>query len=290
MNTTVKACLVALLGGLICSGAMAQPMRVEEVPESLRAWVPWVLHGNTTAGCVRHGDDFLCDWTTELSLTMNERTGSFALTALADNQTDIMLPGTGASFPQHVRVDGRPAVVLTESGVPFVAVTRGTHRIEGDFSWTERPETLAVPRSIGLVRLSLDGRVVESVRRDEAGSVWLARRETEVTEADRTSVEVHRRIADGNPIRVETRIALQIGGRAREIALGSVLLEGSLPVQATSSIPMRLSAEGVLTVQAAAGSHEITIESRMDSIVISCDHDRVHSGQRRAHTQSAGAK
>lgn len=275
MKNFVNLLVFTFFCGAMASPVAAQPMRRDEVPEALAPWIPWVMHGQTSFGCLKHGEEIVCGWPSELSLRVTPQGGSFVLSAFADRETDIALPGEGGSFPRDVRVDGRPAVIKAGAH-PAVTVPAGSHRIEGSFVWQDRPETLPAPASIALVRLELDGAVVENVRRDDEGSVWLARRISDAMAADSLNVEVFRRIADGNPVRVTTVLRLAVSGRAREISLGKVTLEGSTPIGASSPIPIRLSPAGELVVQAVAGSHEVSIDEVLPAGVASL------------HTQGAG--
>ncbi len=259
MKNFVALLIVTFFCGALASPASAQPMQRDEVPDALAPWIPWVMHGQTSFGCLKHGEEIVCGWPSELSLRVTPEGGSFVLSVVADRETDVALPGEGGSFPRDVRVDGRPAVIKAGAH-PAVTVAAGTHRIDGTFAWQDRPETLPAPASIALVRLELDGAVVENVRRDDEGSVWLARRVSDAMEADALNVEVYRRIADGNPVRVTTVLRLAVSGRAREISLGKVTLEGSTPIGVSSPIPIRLSPAGELVVQAVAGSHEVSID------------------------------
>ena len=244
--------------------AFAQPMPTNDIPAPLRAWIPWVMYpdaNDPNFGCLHHDGDIVCGWPSELNLTVTQSGGSFQLSAIAEHETEVALPGKAGSYPRNVRVDGHVVVVSHGGdGVPLVRVSSGSHRIEGTFAWHERPETLPAPSAIGLVHLTLDGKNVDNVRRDDAGSVWLARRDAETTaEADTVAVEVFRRIEDGDPATITTHIILHVGGRAREIALGRVLVNDAVPVAANGDIPIRLNADGDLTVQATAGTHDICI-------------------------------
>ncbi|MCK7491647.1 MAG: hypothetical protein MZW92_08095 [Comamonadaceae bacterium] len=77
----------------------------ENVPEGLRPWIPWVLHGNETiawpAGprqCAEPGLRLAED---ELELELNAEGGGFRLRAETfGRETWLPLPGSGEHWPR----------------------------------------------------------------------------------------------------------------------------------------------------------------------------------------------
>ena len=126
-----------------------------------------------------------------------------------------------------------------------------------------------MPPAIGLVDLTVRGAPVSNPRRDKDGSLWLQGGAAEQAEEDRLSLEVHRRIDDGVPVQITTRLRLRVSGRSREVSLGSPLLPGTLPTAMTSSLPARLEGDGTLQVQLRAGDWEISLGSRSTAAVTS---------------------
>lgn len=101
--------------------------------------------------------------------------------------------------------------------------------------------------------------------REDDGTVWLGLRDSPETERESLEIEVYRRIDDGVPLAVQTRIVLRAGGRAREVDLGAVGLEGATPIALSADVPARLDASGRLAVQVRPGTHTITLDSRLDA-------------------------
>src|SRR5690606_6869267 len=66
------------------------------------------------------------------------------------------------------------------------------------------------------------------------------------------------------PLRITTRIKLRVSGRAREISLGRVLLDGTVPLSIESDLPARIEPDGSLRVQARAGVYALDIEARSE--------------------------
>jgi hypothetical protein len=162
-----------------------------------------------------------------------------------------------------VRLDGRAAAVTARDGVPLVRIPAGTHRIEGRFSWSHLPDSLPVPQRLALVDLAVEGRSVAQPRRDEAGLVWLRAEGQSAGVAESLRVQAFRRIVDGIPLWVETRLSLEVSGKAREVELRGALLPDSIPVAVSGNLPARLDASGRLRVQVRAGAFTVTVVARL---------------------------
>jgi hypothetical protein len=238
------------------------------IPPALTPWVPWVLAGEMSYGCTTSrgatdGDrarEPICVWPGELRIEVLEGGAAFVLQGSSDRDTLFALPGSDRIQPVDVTLDGRPAVVLTEGGRASVRVTAGDHRIEGRLSWATRPETLRVPDEVARVLLVEDG-ATSVAARGTSGEVWLAARETEALGEDRVTLEVHRRLEDGSPVILTTRIQVRAAGRARELVLGDVIPDGVVPVEVTADLPVRMLPSGELTVQLHAGEFTITVSA-----------------------------
>lgn len=243
---------------LATTPAAAQPFPAEDVPEALAPWVPWVLDGDRTYGCTFLGEQQVCTWPGELRLTLDATSGRFELDVVADRQADVALPGGSDHFPRGVRVDGTPQPVLDG---PVVRVGPGAHRIEGAFRWTSRPDLLPVPPSVARVALVLDGATVRSPRREESGAVWLAG-PTEVEGGEgHFEMEVFRRIDDGVPFRVTTRLEVRASGQPREMQLGQVVLPGMIATDVSSDLAVRIASDGTASAQVHAGSFYVEVRS-----------------------------
>ncbi|MCB9657673.1 MAG: hypothetical protein H6726_08510 [Sandaracinaceae bacterium] len=245
--------------------ASAQPS-AESVPPVLRPWVPWVLEGDAAYGCTRptaatepdRARDPICVWPGELRIDVADGGASFVLRGTSDRRSRFALPGNERIQPVDVTLDGRPAVVLVEDGRAVVEVEAGEHRVEGRLAWSTRPETLRVPDEVARVLLVEDGEVSVATR-TASGDVWLRARQSEALGEDRVTLEVHRRLDDGVPLTLTTRVQVRAAGRARELLLGDVLPEGAVPVDVQATLPVRLLPTGELTMQLRAGEFSVVI-------------------------------
>ena len=251
----------ALASGL--STASAQPIPREDLPPGLRPWVPWVLDQVPSLGCATVQGQAVCLWPGELKLDLAGSGGTFGLDLQADRAVDVRLPGSAEHWPQDVRLDGSPAPVFDHEGTPRLRAPAGRHRIAGRFAWARLPESLSVPAEIGLVDLRLDGQVLPRPRRDEAGLLWLRAGAEAVGEGESLRLQVFRRIRDGIPLFVDTRLELEVAGRAREITLPGALLPGMVPVGVSGDLPARIEKDA-LRVQVRGGRYSVSLEARVE--------------------------
>ena len=262
----VPAALV--LGLVLAPGAAerarAQPLSPQDLPPELRPWVPWVLDEVRDYGCPRVQGRPVCLWPGRLRLDLGSTGGTLALEVHADREADLRLPGSAEVWPEGLTLDGRPAAVHDRGGSPGLRVPAGRHRVSGRFVWSRLPESLGVPPEIGLVELSVEGRRVARPRRERSGLLWVRARTDEAAgERESLRLQVFRRVADGIPVFVETRLQLEVSGRAREVALPLALLPGTVAVDVGGDLPARVE-EGTLRVQVRGGRFGLRVLARVE--------------------------
>lgn len=257
-----------LLGALLLTVGLAQaaPLSPDRVPEPLRAWIPWVLHGAEPELCtLAHGAAArrLCHWPTQLNLDLDAAGGRFDLRARVEAPGWLELPGDSSSWPQDVTVNDRAAPVLDRDAIPALWVGAGEHVVQGRFDWRALPESLRVPAGSGLLALRLGGREVAHPQRDTGNQLWLGRRAASAAEqAERLSLRVFRLIDDDIPALVTTQIQIEAGGEVREERIGPALLPGLVPLSLSGGLPARLDEDGYLRVQVRPGLWTLTLSAR----------------------------
>ena len=256
---------------LLCAGfaalASAEPLAPERVPEPLRPWIDWVQHGHEAERC-----PFLqgasgsreCAWPARLELALGARQGSFVQRWRAYVDAWVPLPGDAKHWPQAVQVDGRPAPVIEYAGRPSVRLLPGGHEVRGEFAWDAPPELLQVPAETGLLSVSQGGEPIQFPKRDAQGRLWLRTAAApEAGDESRLEIGVFRRIVDEIPLRVETRVRLEVSGPAREVVLGRALPEGAVPMSLSAPLPARIDPDGKLRVQVRPGTYFVEIDARL---------------------------
>ena len=247
------------------------------VPEALDEWREWVLYGHEHRRCpflydskAESAASFLCAWPGELRVEADAKGGAFEQRWTVYGRQWVPLPGSAEVWPRDVALDGQPTAVVLRDGLPTVRLDSGEHRLRGRFVWSERPPSLPVPPAVGLLSLVLDGQPVLLPRRDDG--LWLAADDLQRQQQDALAVQVHRRVEDHVPTRLETVLELHVSGRVREERFSPSLPKGFLPLAIDSVLPVRLEADGELRVQVRPGSWRVTIRARaqrvLDSVVM----------------------
>ncbi|SDX88858.1 hypothetical protein SAMN05421644_1182 [Allochromatium warmingii] len=260
---------VWLLGGGLALLAAHATAEGYTIPEALAPWVPWVLEqeppGRDPRVCplAADGAQRLCAWPGRLQLELDASGGRFTQRWTLNAADWVMLPGDVEHWPQAVQADNHPLPVMLRDGRPAVQLAAGQYQLSGRFQWRDRPESLALPPQTGLVTLALDGGAPLVPRLDREARLWLrdpgsART---ATEGDQLRLDVYRRLDDEVPLRVLTRLELEVSGRTRALELGPVLLPGGQPSQIVSPLPTRLDLDGTLRVQVRPGRWVVEITS-----------------------------
>ncbi len=259
--------LARLIGIALLLLALVAPLAAQDVPPPLRDWQGWVLHDTPAHACpyLVSGDatdrDRPCAWPGTLSLTAGAQGGSFAFDVRVDAPSWVALPGSARHWPQAVSVDRQPGVVLDHDGTPALRLAPGDYRVQGNLPWTTRPARLAVPEAFGLVALSLDGQPVVRLER-HADELTLGEAVAAQRGADALSLRVYRRLADGVPAMLETRLEFNVTGSARTASFGPALPPGFVATALDGDLPARLDAAGRLEVQLRPGTWTLTFEAR----------------------------
>jgi hypothetical protein len=261
----VLACLVA------AAPLAAAPLPY--VPPALEPWRNWVLEAHPEQACppdFSRADARQCVWVRRLDLAVSGNGGSFTLDAELFARGDVVLPGDAERWPAAVTVEGRPAVVTAREQRPRLRLEPGRYRVTGSFAWGKLPDSIRVPRQLGLLRLAVDGeeRLAPLL---EGDVLWLGRSAAAVPSgtADSLEARVFRRIEDGVPIVLETTIDLAVAGGNRTVTVGRALPEGFTVTSLESALPARLESDGVLRVQVEPGDWRVVVRARATEAVAS---------------------
>ncbi|MBI5210815.1 MAG: hypothetical protein HY927_12665 [Elusimicrobia bacterium] len=262
----------------LAASAAAEPLAVDKVPEPLKPWVSWVLEGReesrcpfVSGGAVIDGTQRPCLWPARLTLSVEDRQGSFRQDWQLYKDGWAPLPGDLKRWPQSVQVDGRPAAAILHDGMPQVRLAAGAHAVSGSFQWDSMPELIQIPRGTGLVGLSIRGKRVDFPNRDEEGRLWLQKAADKTEGESRLEVVVHRRVVDDIPLLLATDIELKVSGKNREVLLGKALPPGFVPTVLSGPLPARLERDGRLRVQVRPGNWRLALTGRHEGPVAELD-------------------
>ncbi|WMC10857.1 hypothetical protein PU634_00395 [Oceanimonas pelagia] len=258
--------LLPLLLSLFALPVAAQTASALHVPDSLQPWQEWVLHGETQARCpllYRQNTERRCAWPGRLMLDLTDDDGRFEQNWQLYADADIPLPGSREHWPLNVTVNGKPAILTEREGRPLLSLPAGEYRVAGRWQWARLPVSLQLDAGTGLLALSLNGQAVASPELDKQGRLWPGRRpQAQAPSSNRLDINVYRHIADDIPLRVNTRIELNVAGEPRALLLGPALLQDHIPLALNSPLPARLEPDGRLRIQARPGRWQLNLSSR----------------------------
>ena len=260
-----------VLASVLWSGAaLATPSAGDnEIPESLKPWKSWALHGQEAWLCPpvagKHDRSF-CAWPGELKLEVARQGGGvkFSQNWELQHESAVPLPGNRKYWPQQVTVNGRAHPVLMNNGVPVMWLAKGRHTVSGWISWQERPQTMDIPENVALVSLTIDGKPVLPLERHGKALTLGAQEDTATRIEDSLDIQVTRKLADGIPARLTTRLRLKVSGKAREWSMPDILPAHFVPVRIVSPWAARLDTDGRLQVQVMPGQAVVEIEARLN--------------------------
>ncbi|MEE9397931.1 MAG: hypothetical protein V3V31_13050 [Methylococcales bacterium] len=259
-------CVLVISLLLLSSTALqSQPLSPDQVPKPLKPWVNWVLQGEKEINCpflYNDGKQRRCGWPSHLKLDLGKNTGHFKITWKVYVDSWITLPGDKRHWPQNVIANRKPVVTLAREGRPVVRLQPGIYTIEGNYYWSHLPESFAIPVDVGLLAVSVNGKSDDFPNIDRNGQLWLKKKERQQSSTNTLGVQVFRRVDDNVPLKLITRIELNVAGKAREIQIGPILPKGFIPLRLESPIPSRLGPDGRLLLQLRTGRWNIELVAR----------------------------
>ncbi|MGA9578985.1 MAG: hypothetical protein WBV90_15340 [Terrimicrobiaceae bacterium] len=264
---------LAIASVLMVFWSLAQAAAEEtarEIPEPLQAWKGWATWDDNYRLCPTPYQDpnkHLCFWPSRLTLDIVGDSGRFDLGVTVFGESWIPLPGGEGAWPIEVKANGASLPVVGHDGHPSVKLGPGDYRLEGAFRWSEIPQSIQLPREIGILALTLQGTPVESPRWDAGGVLWL-KRDTSSQQADRDflGVKVYALLEDGIPLWLRTEIELIVSGKSREEEIGAILPEGWKLAAVKSPIPVVVDDAGRMKAQVRTGKWTLQLDAfRLDN-------------------------
>lgn len=229
-------------------------------------WASWVLEDHRQHECpwvMAKGNNKACIWPGKLTLRAGSQGGAFTYTVdVYEKNAFVALPGNADHWPTRVMVNGKSAPIIERNKTPHVSLTAGQYTIRGEFQWNKRPGKLAIPQTVAIVALQLDGknRIVD---RRNGQLIFSSQSEnTQKKSTDSLNIEVFRLLHDGVPVMMATDMTLSVSGKAREVTFGSVMLANTEVLNIQSPIPARIEADGSMRAQVTPGQHTIRVFTR----------------------------
>ncbi|MCI0505965.1 MAG: hypothetical protein L0Z73_07605 [Gammaproteobacteria bacterium] len=244
------------------------------IPEPLKPWQDWVLHDVKDHDCpflYSNSQQRFCAWPARLTLNLNQSGGQFEQRWQVYKKSWVRLPGNVRYWPQSVKIDNKNAIVTQQQDYPVVELGPGTVKITGEFDWDQLPESLPIEPGTALVKLTVNGKSVTNPPIEQEGRLWLSDSRVKPPDAvqrdDVLTINVYRRLTDEVPFVVTTRLDINASGDQREVLLGKVLIDNSIPTDLQSQLPARLEPNGGLRMQVRPGRWHVIISARFVNAV-----------------------
>ncbi len=262
--------LSMLLSVLFNVSLNATPLQKNDVPEPLKPWVEWALFGQEKQDCTRafnNNDVVYCAWPSRLKLNLNDKQGDFTQSWEVLAPTWVRLPGDQQQWPHAVKVNNQEAVVVDRRGYPSLKLPIGSHVISGNFLWDDLPDSILLPPTTGIVEISRDGKIIDFPQINQQGKLWLAKTTQQKNIQDALDVQVYRKIDDGHPMQVHTRLILNVSGSSRDATFPKLQLKGFTPLKLNSQLPAKINRRGDLHIQVRPGNWQIDLVSYKTGII-----------------------
>ncbi|MDR0250494.1 MAG: hypothetical protein LBI35_04170 [Burkholderiales bacterium] len=267
--------IFTVLAVLVCSTGTSTGVPVTRsaestgAPPTLQLWSDWVRYQQEFRQCPLivgatgvSAKDFLCAWPGVLTLEVNDKGTAFTQHWQVAAESWVPLPGDNRDWPQEVTVNGLPQPVLLRGGAPALWLTAGDYNVRGRILWQERPQALTVPAMSALVALSIDGKPLQPLQREE-DRLTLGRSTAAANEAaDSIELQVYRKLTDTIPAQLTTQIQLHVSGKAREVRVAPILPEHFVATSLETPWPARLDDGGRLQVQVQPGQATLVLNAR----------------------------
>ena len=252
--------LITLLGCLFSLSAYSQKVTAQA------SWEQWVAARHPELNCpwvVSSNNRKLCTWPGEFVGKIVDDGMLFEMAVqVFSKDSFVNLPGNKAHWPSDLTVNQHNAAVIDGNGTPRVHLNNGHNIIRGKFLWQELPPAIALPETIGLIKISRNGEVLPTSINNNQLIFSLDQTSIQNEQKNSLKIQVYHAVKDGVPMRLTSTIKLFVSGKSREVSIGQVAVAGSKTVYLQSVLPARLEEDGMLRVQVKPGIYQITLGSR----------------------------
>ncbi len=244
---------------------LASPLIAQEVyvPPELETWKDWVLEAHPDINCPLNdvtAGRLPCIWMSEIDFRLTKGDQDrldFRIEGHANAAGYLELP-IGDARPVEVEVNRKPARIGLAGDIARVYLDQDPFVVTGRMYFDRAPRTIDIPQGAAIVKLSIDGQNV-AVPKIENGKLWLTPQERDRASENSLRLDVYRRLIDGIPQTLETRIRLTADGMDRIESLGKPIFDEFRVVKVTADVPVQLANDGSVRVQVARGIAWITI-------------------------------
>lgn len=242
------------LGGLLA--LVSAVSFAQGAPGTLQEWKEVLQQEQTQNQC--DSGALSCVWPGRLSIETTEKTGSFQQQWFLLQESLVPLPGDLSFWPQQVQEQGKALVVINQDGKPWVKLSAGQHTINGQWSWGQSPNQLALPDQIAWWDWRHNDQWVSSSKDNQ----FLVRQtsQSNIESKETAQWRVFKRWIDQPVPQVEVLLSFNVSGSPREITLPPIAeFPRFLPLSLQSAWPTELQPDGSLRIQVSPGQQDIRV-------------------------------
>lgn len=261
---TIFLALFCIATGISSGLFFLEPLLAQSnIPEPLKPWVEWVKERHPEWRCAQVQGAAQCVWPAWAKFEIHKDRGSLSLKVEMLSAGRVELPYSAHFLPRDIKVINQQGLAVNtdlefDADKLYLHLDQGNFQINTDFLWSEPISEIPVPENYGWVDVQLVGLAGDFKIKRTAKSVLIENRSA-ADLSDSLSITVFRKLKDGSPLELETRIRLRISGSARPVDLGQILPDGFVPVEAKSNLPFRITDDGKLALQLLSGEFEVGI-------------------------------
>ena len=232
----------------------------DNIPTDLKEWQTWVLKDSPAVRCpiLYNNNKNFCAYPSSLLMDMKKKSGNFQQVWDVYAESWIDLPGDNIHWPKNVKVNGQPHIVISRNNIPSMRLEKGRYSISGDFSWQQQPKSLSIPKTTGIIKLTLNNKNIE-LPDFRNGKLWLKSTDTKSHQNNYLDIQVYRKITDSIPLRVTTQLKLNVAGQQREVTLKGALLNDFTVSNINSRLPAQVDKKGNLKIQLRPGTWNVEV-------------------------------
>ncbi len=264
-SPSAKMSNVSLLALLCISAFLFSSFSYASSNQFEASWKGWVEERHRDIDCpwvISAKNQRICNWSSSLDVELTRSGMNFSMKVdVFSKDAFVALPGSQKYWPANVKANGLPATIVERNHKPYVVLVKGSYQLKGNFRWQSQPAVIQVP-DVAFISLTKNGKTLPVTLKN--GQLLIASEDLKKTTQVRDSlkVDVYRLLRDGVPMMLDTHVVLSVGGSAREVTLGKLLLKDSELTQFKSSLPAKVEDDGLLRVQLKPGVHRVQVIER----------------------------
>ena len=241
----------------------ANKINEKDLPVMLAPWVNWIKAKNLEDLCLlNNANEKQCVFVPLVEIGENDNFFNFKISGSSYLKEFWIKIPSGQSqkvWPENILVNNQKGQVLEKDGFSLVKVAKGDFNIVFNIN----KQDLRSNPSLQLAQnfLIIKNKTSTSWLAENNQLLWIAKKVQEKEEATSSvkneEIKVYRKLSDGIPLKLETRIQVVYSGKEKEIFLGKVLPEEFKLLQIQSDLSINQREDGFY-IKVISGEHWLT--------------------------------